>query len=405
MQFSELKFIPELLQALAQQHYVEPTPIQAQAIPWILAGRDVMGIAQTGTGKTAAFTLPILQGLYTKSSVQSFCQPQALILTPTRELAAQTLKNFRRYGSELPLSYGAIFGGVNEGPQIRMLQEGVDVLVATTGRFLDLYRRNYFKLDGIRYLVLDEADRMLDMGFLPEVRRILQALPERHQTLLFSATLPQEIEVLVQDFLKNPVRIEITPPATVATTVEQGVLFIPKGQKLSLLQHILMQDVCERVIVFSRTKFGTERIGRFLRRENIQNRTLHGDKTQRERLRALRQFRDGTVKVLIATDVASRGLDVSEVTHVINFDLPELPESYVHRIGRTGRAGKNGVAFSFCDRVEKPFLRAIENQLNRPIPVISARKFWPDFEPQETQPTAPARDSFRRRSHRTVHSA
>lgn len=404
MQFSELKLIPELLQALAQQRYAEPTPIQAQAIPWILAGRDVMGIAQTGTGKTAAFTLPILQQLHMKSSVQVFHQPQVLILTPTRELVAQTLKNFRRYGSELLLSYGAIFGGVSDGPQIRMLQEGVDVLVATTGRFLDLYRRKYFKLDGIKYLVLDEADRMLDMGFLPEVRRILQVLPRQHQTLLFSATLSREIEVLVQDFLKNPVRIEITPPATAATTVEQSVLFIPKGQKLSLLHHILMQDVCERVIVFSRTKFGTERIGRFLRRENIQNRTLHGDKTQRERLRALRQFREGTVKVLVATDVASRGLDVSEVTHVINFDLPDLPESYIHRIGRTGRAGRNGVAFSFCDRIEKPFLRAIENQLNNPIPIISARKFWPDFEPQEHQSSLSARSLSRKRSYKAVRS-
>ncbi len=375
--FSELEFNHALMQALEALKYKETTPIQSQAIPAILKGRDFLGIAQTGTGKTAAFALPILELLSRSEPKKQL--PQALIVTPTRELTLQIFNNLKAFGQFLPLKFGCMFGGVKECSQIQEVKEGVHILVATPGRLLDLYRRRLFSLKGVQFCVLDEADRMLDMGFLPDIRFIIKELPKDRQTLLFSATLPREIEALAESLLKNPIRVAITPPATTAECVEQQLLFVPKGQKLELLQRILNLETHERVIIFSKTKFGAERIGRVLRANNIDACVLHGDKTQKERQRALNHFQQGTIPLLVATDVASRGIDVSNITHVINFDLPTEPESYVHRIGRTGRAGQKGLAFSFCDPSEKPLLKAIERQLQERIPVVSARQFWPDF--------------------------
>ncbi len=396
--FSDFKLNNSILKSLADLKYGEPTPIQAQAIPFILQGKDFLGIAQTGTGKTAAFSLPILHLLNEEASSKQTILPRALILTPTRELAAQILTNLKRYGEHLPLRFAAIFGGVNEKPQIRDLKKGVDILVATPGRLMDLYHRKIFSLKGVHFCVLDEADRMLDMGFLPDVRKIMKVLSEDCQTLLFSATLPKEIENLVTEFLHDPAQVNITPPTKTADTVEQYLFFIPKAQKQEMLQHILVDKSCERVIVFSKTKFGAERIGRNLKKENIDNCTLHGDKSQKERQKALQHFRKGDVKVLVATDVASRGIDVSNISHVINFDLPDEPENYIHRIGRTGRAGKGGIAFSFCDALEKRLLRNIERKIQLQIPVISARKFWADFEPQKETPAVKSKKPRKKRS-------
>ena len=382
-QFSDFKLNDNLLKALENLKYSEPTPIQTKAIPAILQRKDFLGIAQTGTGKTAAFSLPILQLLSEESSSKQCVLPRALILVPTRELASQTFTNLKHYATKSQIKISAIYGGVNERPQIHDLKKGVDVLVATPGRLMDLYFRKIFSLKGVRFCVLDEADRMLDMGFLPDVRKIMKALSGDCQTMLFSATLPIEIENIVTEFLQDPIRVDITPPTKTADNVQQSLFFIPKAQKQEMLQHILLDNGCERVIVFSRTKFGAERIGRILKKENIDNCTLHGDKSQRERQKALQHFKKGDVKVLIATDVAARGIDVSDISHVINFDLPEEPENYIHRIGRTGRAGKNGIALSFCDASEKHLLRTIEKKIKIQIPVVSARKFWPEFEPQK----------------------
>lgn len=404
MHFSDLKLSQSILRALSEKGYQKPTDIQERVIPHILSGKDLMGIAQTGTGKTAAFALPLLQRLSEEPSSKQTMLPRTLILTPTRELALQTLANLKHYGKHLSLSFGAIFGGVNEKPQIRELKKGLDVLVATPGRLLDLYHRKLFSLKGVRFCVLDEADRMLDMGFLPDVRKIMKELCSDHQTLLFSATLPIEVEDLVHQFLNQPIRIEITPPATAAETVEQHVIFIPKAQKQELLQRILSNGNCKKTLVFSKTKYGADRIGRNLRKQEIPNGVLHGDKSQKERQKSLKHFQNGDVHVLVATDVASRGIDISDISHVINFDLPDEPESYIHRIGRTGRAGKVGVTFSFCDAVEKRLLRAIEKKMQERIPVLSAKQFWEDFVPAE-EPKKEKSKQEKRRFYKSKHKS
>lgn len=393
--FTDLSLVESILRALSENGYKNPTDIQERAIPHILSGKDLLGIAQTGTGKTAAFALPILQCLSEEPSSKQITLPRALILIPTRELTLQTLANLKHYGKYLPLKFGAVFGGVNEKPQIRELKEGLDVLVATPGRLLDLYHRKLFSLKGVRFCVLDEADRMLDMGFLPDIRKIMKELTTKRQTLLFSATLPEEIEDLVHQFLRDPVRIEITPPATAVKAIEQHVIFVPKSQKQELLRYILASGICEKALVFSKTKYGADRIGRNLRKQDIPNCVLHGDKSQKERQKSLKHFQDGDVHVLIATDVASRGIDISDISHVINFDLPDEPENYVHRIGRTGRAGKAGVTFSFCDALEKRLLRAIEKKMQERIPVLSAKQFWEDFVPVETPKREPSKQEKR----------
>lgn len=393
--FSEFNLDDLILKGLEDLGFKTTTPIQSRAIPFILQGKDFLGIAQTGTGKTAAFAVPILHKLIQSSSAKQCISPQVLVLVPTRELAAQAFKNFKSYGKYTYLKMCAIFGGVNEKPQIRELKNGTDVLIATPGRLLDLYQRKIFSMKGIRFCVLDEADRMLDMGFLPAVRTIMKEIPSQHQTLLFSATFPKEIEILMNDFLKEPVRVDITPPTTAAVTVDQSLIFVPQKQKQELLHHILGNEACERILVFSKTKYGADRISRNLRKANLDNYVLHGDKSQRQRQRALKHFQQGDIKILVATDVASRGIDITNITHVINFDLPDEPESYIHRVGRTGRAGNSGTAFSFCDVYEKRLLRAIEKKLQERIPVISAKRFWPDFQPEESK--QPAKKRFRRK--------
>ncbi len=377
--FSDLGLDASILKALSAANYSTPTPIQEQAIPLILSGKDFLGIAQTGTGKTAAFALPLLQKL-NEQGVNGNA-PKAIILTPTRELAGQIYKNLNLYGKYVEVKCGAIFGGVNERPQIQMLKKGVDILVATPGRFLDLFRQKCFSLKSVRYCVLDEADRMLDMGFLPDIERIVNQMPKERQTLLFSATLPKQIERLAEQFLKNPVKVEVTPPATTSENVEQSLFYVQRSQKQELLKNILKDDTCKRVLVFTKTKFGADRVCKELRKEDIASSSIHGDKSQWEREKALKRFKTGAVRVLVATDVASRGIDVQDITHVINYDLPLEPDGYVHRIGRTGRAGHTGSAFSFCDADEKPLLRNIERCIQQKIPVTSAKVFWPEFEP------------------------
>ncbi|MDR0756012.1 MAG: DEAD/DEAH box helicase [Puniceicoccales bacterium] len=379
--FSDLNLNTSILKALSEQSYKTPTPIQQQAIPHILTGNDFLGIAQTGTGKTAAFVLPLLHRLSEDRTSKNWHLPRSIILTPTRELAAQIHKKLKDYGKYLKLTYGVIFGGVNEKPQIHMLHKGVDVLVATPGRFLDLLQQKCFSLKYVQCCVLDEADRMLDMGFLPDIERIVKQLPQCRQTLLFSATLPKAIEHLSDQFLNHPVRIDITPPATASKDVEQSLFFVQKSQKQELLRNILKHDACRRVLVFTRTKFAADRVCKGLKKGEVASSAIHGDKSQRERERALNKFKLGTIRVLVATDVASRGIDVADITHVINYDLPEEPHGYVHRIGRTGRAGNRGCAFSFCDSEEKSLLKHIEKCIQKEIPVTSAKVFWPDFEP------------------------
>jgi ATP-dependent RNA helicase RhlE len=368
--FETLDLILPLQRALSAENYEQPTPIQAQAIPPLLAGKDVLGCAQTGTGKTAAFALPILQHLANAAPAPGKPRIRALVLTPTRELAAQIAASFATYGRYLNKRHAVIFGGVNERPQIATLRRGVDILVATPGRLLDLHGRGFVRLSDVDFFVLDEADRMLDMGFVHDVQRIIDQLPSKRQNLLFSATLPVAITTLGKSFLRDPVRVEVTPVATTVDLIEQSVMFVDRSDKNSLLTDILRNGTVERAIVFTRTKHGADRLATKLDRAKIRAAAIHGNKTQNARNRALDGFRRGKVSVLIATDIASRGIDVDDVSHVFNYDLPNEPESYVHRIGRTGRAGRAGVAVSFCDATEGAYLRAIEKTIGIAIPVV-----------------------------------
>ena len=372
MSFSELGLSEPLLRAVAEQNYQSPTPIQAQAIPPVLRGRDVLGCAQTGTGKTAAFALPLLQIL---SGAGRMKAPRALILSPTRELATQIDQDVRAYGRHLRLSATVVFGGVNQSRQVSALQRGVDVLVATPGRLLDLLQQRLVHLAAVEVLVLDEADRMLDMGFLPDVKRIIAALPSRKQTLLFSATMPEEIARLSAQLLRDPVRVSVAPPATTAEKVNQKVFMVAKDDKPSLLLHLLRDPAFARVLVFTRTKHGADRLCRRLVQGGIGAAAIHGNKTQNARQRALEDFRRGAARVLVASDIAARGLDIDDITHVVNYDVPNEPETYVHRIGRTGRAGAAGDALSFCAFEERGFLRAIETLTRVPIEVEREHPF------------------------------
>jgi ATP-dependent RNA helicase RhlE len=367
--FPSLGLSEPLLRALAARNYTTPTPIQARAIPHLLEGRDLLGIAQTGTGKTAAFSLPMLQLLHAANRRPQPKQPRALILAPTRELATQIADSCEAYGKNLRLRVAIVFGGVGQTPQVHALQRGVDILVATPGRLLDLMQQRHCNLSQVEILVLDEADRMLDMGFLPDVRRILATLPQNRQSLLFSATMPNDITALAGKYLREPVRVEVTPPAATADRIEQSVYMVPKAGKRDLLVKLLSDPQFERTLVFTRTKHGADRVVKELRKANIESHAIHGNKSQNAREKALDQFRDGTATVLVATDIAARGIDVPEISHVINFDLPNIPESYVHRIGRTARAGRDGIAISFCDGEEREFLRDIEKLIRKRIPV------------------------------------
>lgn len=373
MLFSELGLIEPLQKAVAHEGYKTPTPIQEQAIPVVLAGRDILGCAQTGTGKTASFVLPLLQRMHEQKEIHGIKgHPlKALILTPTRELATQIHESIENYGRFLNLKSVVIFGGVSQSRQVSDLRRGCDFIVATPGRLMDLMNQNYIVLNGIEYLVLDEADRMLDMGFVHEVKRIIARIPKKRQTLFFSATMPPAIQSLVQVLLTNPVSITVTPESTTAELVDQKLYYVQKSEKRALLHHILKNSPRESVLVFTRTKHGADRVARDLNHAGFQATAIHGDKTQQARERSLQGFKDGKMHILVATDIAARGIDIDDLGLVVNFDLPNIPESYVHRIGRTGRAGAFGKAISFCDYEEKIYLKDIQKFIGQTVPVES----------------------------------
>jgi ATP-dependent RNA helicase RhlE len=370
MQFQSLNIIDPILQSLKEEGYVTPTPIQQQAIPVVLSGTDLLGCAQTGTGKTAAFAIPIIQLLSKNQTNEKKRKIRSLIVTPTRELAIQINESFKTYGKYTNLRYTVIFGGVNQNPQIASLQGGVDVLIATPGRLLDLMNQRYISLKDIEIFVLDEADRMLDMGFIHDIKRLLAVLPTKKQSLFFSATMPPEIVKLSGSILHNASKVMVTPQSTTAETVKQFIYFVDKGNKNALLVDVLKDPKIKTCLVFTRTKHGADKVVKILDKHKIKAEAIHGNKAQNARQRALNNFKDQTTRVLVATDIAARGIDVDDLEYVVNFELPNIAETYVHRIGRTGRAGANGTAFSFCDAEEKEYLRDIEKLISRKIPVI-----------------------------------
>jgi len=366
--FNDFGLAEPILRALSEERYVTPTPIQAQAIPLLLAKRDVIGIAQTGTGKTAAFALPILNHL---AATPTRPQPKGcrvLVLSPTRELSGQILDSFRTYGRHLRIQSTLAIGGVSMGAQVRALARGVDVLVATPGRLLDLVHSNALRLGSVETFVLDEADRMLDMGFIHDIRKIIGKLPKQRQTLLFSATMPADIAELARQMLKDPAKVAVTPVASTVDRVAQRVIHVDRGDKASMLAHLLGSEPVARALVFTRTKHGADKVVRGLNKGGLAAEAIHGNKSQNQRERVLANFRGGRVRVLVATDIAARGIDVDGISHVINFDLPNIPETYVHRIGRTARAGADGIAISLCAHDERPFLRDIEKLIRMAIP-------------------------------------
>lgn len=372
MLFENLGLIEPLVKALKKEGYTIPTPIQQQTIPEALNGKDILGLAQTGTGKTAAFALPILQTIYNQQNTKGYKHTKALILTPTRELATQISESFATYGKFTNIKQEVIFGGVPQHAQTLALRNGTDVLIATPGRLLDLMNQGYIYLDHLEFFVLDEADRMLDMGFIHDVKKVIRELPKQKQTMLFSATMPPEIVKLVDSLLHNPVRVEVTPHSTTAERIDQSVYFISKQHKQSLLVHLLQENNMQRTLVFARTKHGADKIAKELKKANINADAIHGNKSQSSRQNALSNFKRGKLKVLVATDIAARGIDVDALEHVINFDLPDVAETYVHRIGRTGRAGASGFAISFCDgREEMGNLKSINKLIGQKIPAIA----------------------------------
>ncbi|MDD3164242.1 MAG: DEAD/DEAH box helicase [Oscillospiraceae bacterium] len=388
MTFEQLGLTGPILKALQRQGYTVPTPIQTGAIGPVLAGRDVLGLAQTGTGKTCAFAAPILQRL-AGVPIRKPRPVRALVVTPTRELAIQIQESFCAYGENLPLRSTVIFGGVGQNPQVDALRRGSDILVATPGRLLDLHGQGLLDLGKVEILVLDEADRMLDMGFIHDVRRILQIVPEKKQTLFFSATMPPEITQLVESLLHDPVHIAVDPVSSPVERIEQTLYYVDKANKLKLLCHLVDQLGVHNALVFSRTKHGANRIAEGLCRQGIPAAAIHGNKSQTARQAALADFKAGKIRVLVATDIAARGIDIEELSHVFNYDLPEVPETYVHRIGRTGRAGHEGTAVAFCETAEKDNLRGIEKLIGKPIPVVEVHPF-PMEHPPETRPAARA---------------
>ena len=373
MLFKDLNLIEPILRSLNTEGYTTPTPIQEKSIPVALSGRDLLGCAQTGTGKTAAFSIPILQHLHLAKQAggKQYNSIKALILTPTRELAIQIDESIAAYGRHLDLKHLVIFGGVSQHPQTTALRHGTDILVATPGRLLDLMQQGFINLAFIQIFVLDEADRMLDMGFIHDVKKVIAKLPSKRQTFFFSATMPKEIASLADSILDSPVRVEVTPVSSTAQTIQQSMYYVDKDDKKKLLVHLLEDKSIERVLVFARTKHGSDKIVKDLHKYGIGAEAIHGNKSQNARQRALSNFKSGTTRVLVATDIAARGIDVDNLTHVINYELPNVPETYVHRIGRTGRAGASGIAFSFCDHEEREFLRDIQKLIGNPIPVVN----------------------------------
>lgn len=371
MSFENLNLIEPVLQALKNEGYTTPTPIQEKSIPIILQRKDLLGCAQTGTGKTAAFAIPVIQILHEEKRLERGpAKIKALVLTPTRELAIQIDESFAAYGRYAGLRHLVVFGGVSQHSQVNALRNGVDILIATPGRLLDLMAQKLISLQHVELFVLDEADRMLDMGFIHDVKKVIAKLPSNRQTLFFSATMPPEISHLADSILNNPVKVEVTPVSSTAGRVQQGVYFVDKLDKKGLLHHLLKNNAIKRALVFARTKHGADRVAKELNRANVFADAIHGDKSQSARQRALSMFKNGELRVLVATDIAARGIDVEELSHVINYDLPNTPETYVHRIGRTGRAGAEGTAISFCDAEEKQYLRDINKLTKQSIPVI-----------------------------------
>ncbi|MEN9973009.1 MAG: hypothetical protein RL293_1316 [Bacteroidota bacterium] len=375
MKFNELNLLEPILNALTKQGYTEPTPIQQQAIPYVLEGRDVMGCAQTGTGKTAAFAIPIIQRIHASKQADNSNKIRALIVTPTRELAIQIEESFKNYGSELKLRYTVIFGGVNQSQQVNRLKNGVDVLIATPGRLLDLQQQGFIKLGNLEIFVLDEADRMLDMGFIHDVKKIIKMIPAKRQTLFFSATMPKEITSLANSILTDPVKVEVNPVSSTAEMIEQALYYVDTPAKKDLLVHVLKETTAPSVLVFSRTKHGADKIVKLLAKNKVTAEAIHGNKSQNARQRALSNFKDKTSRVLVATDIAARGIDIDELSFVINYDIPNIPETYVHRIGRTGRAGASGIAVSFCDKEERKYIRDIQKLISLEIPVVNNHPF------------------------------
>lgn len=400
MLFQNLQLIEPVLKALSKEGYSHPTPIQERSIPVILQKRDLLGCAQTGTGKTAAFVLPILQLLQEENQQQNrpYRRIKALILTPTRELAMQIGESIRAYGRYLQLRHQVIFGGVSQYGQVQNIRRGVDILVATPGRLLDLMQQGHVNLKDIQYFVLDEADRMLDMGFVHDVKRIITKLPAKRQTLFFSATMPAEIKQLAAILLNDPVKVEITPPASTVDLIQQSIYYTEKSNKQSLLIHLLKDTSIETVLVFTQMKHAADKLARQLNKAGIRAEAIHGNKTQAARQKALTNFKTKRIRVLVATDIAARGIDIDELTHVINYELPNVPETYVHRIGRTGRAGAKGVAISFCDWSEKVFLKDIEKLTRKNIPVVKSHLF--DVEGMHATAQQSTGNSFHRNNSR-----
>lgn len=392
MSFEKLNLNEPILRALKTEGYTQPTPIQEQAIPIVLSGNDLLGCAQTGTGKTAAFALPILQILHQDQNRNKPMAIKVLILTPTRELAIQIGDSFKAYGKHTGIKHTVIFGGVSQKSQTDALRNGVDVLIATPGRLLDLMNQKFISLHQISIFVLDEADRMLDMGFIHDIKKVIARLPAKRQSLFFSATMPPEISKLADTILSNPSKVAVTPVSSTVDTIRQELYYVDKKDKRSLLIHLLNDKNITSALVFTRTKHGADKVSKDLVRAGIRAEAIHGNKSQNARQRALTHFKSGEIRVLVATDIAARGIDVEELSHVINFELPNVPETYVHRIGRTGRAGLSGTAMSFCDAEEKAFLKDINKLISKSIPVINDQPYhskMPSHGSFEAKPKSP----------------
>jgi ATP-dependent RNA helicase RhlE len=401
MPFKKLQIIEPILIALKEEGYSIPTAIQSEAIPIVLKGTDLLGCAQTGTGKTAAFAIPILQMLSEKHHHDKKKKIRCLVVTPTRELAIQIGESFKSYGRHTGLNYTVVFGGVNQTSQVGALRNGIDILVATPGRLLDLMNQGFISIKEVEFFVLDEADRMLDMGFIHDVKKIIAALPQKRQTLFFSATMPPEIVKLAGTILHKPVKVEVTPVSSTAETINQFIFFVDKGNKNALLIEVLKDDKIKNALVFTRTKYGADKVARMLLKNHIKAEAIHGDKAQNARQRALNNFKTNKTRVLVATDIAARGIDVDDLQYVINFEVPNIAETYVHRIGRTGRAGANGTAYTFCDAEEKAYLKDIEKLISKKIPIINDHQFpLIDHNPEPK----PKQQTFRKSNHQRSHA-
>jgi ATP-dependent RNA helicase RhlE len=397
MSFKSLNLIDPVMKALTVERYLIPTPIQKQAIPYVLAGRDLQGCAQTGTGKTAAFAIPIIQILHGQKQPKPGIK--ALIITPTRELAIQIEESFATYGKFTSIRHAIVYGGVSQAPQTNALKRGVDVLVATPGRLLDLMAQGFIRLNQIEIFVLDEADRMLDMGFINDIKKVIKQLPSKRQTLFFSATMPNEIQKLASELLNNPVKVEVTPPCSTVDKIAQSIYHTNKADKPKMLLHLLREQKITTALVFTRTKHGADKVVKFLHRAEVKAAAIHGNKSQNARQAALKDFKTGRLKVLVATDIAARGIDIDELSHVFNYDLPNVPETYIHRIGRTGRAGLDGTAIAFCDVDERKELRDIEKLISTKIPVVENHPY-PGNQNAAVKPVVQAKRNSWSRHHR-----